>query len=189
MKVSEEIEGLVDCLKNGGVALYPTDTIWGLGSDMNSKAAVDRIYTIKNRSRDKPLILLVSGLEMLKNYVPAIHPRLETLLSHFDKPLTVVYPQVAGIPSWLRSEKGEAAIRVVRDEYCQQVIDKLGNPLTSTSANQAGRPFPKHFGEIQSDIMQQVDFISNYRREDKTAREPSVIIRCHPNGEFEFLRE
>src|SRR5690606_22838829 len=129
-------------------------TIWGLGSDMNSKAAVDRIFAIKKRSKDKPLIRWVSGLEMLKNYVPSIHPRLETLLSHFDKPLTVVYPKVAGIPSWLRSEKGEVAIRVVRDEYCQQVIDRLGNPLTSTSANQTGQPFPKHFGEIQSDIMQ-----------------------------------
>lgn len=189
MKLSEEIESLADCLKKGGVALYPTDTIWGLGSDMNSRTAVDRIYSIKNRSRDKPLILLVSGLKMLKSYVPSIHPRLETLLSHFDKPLTVVYPQVAGIPSWLWSEKGEVAIRMVRDEYCQQVIDKLGNPLTSTSANQAGRPFPKHFGEIQSDIMQQVDFISNHRREDRTVREPSVIIRCLPSGEFEFLRE
>lgn len=189
MVFTEEIENLVDCLKKGGVILYPTDTIWGLGSDMYSKTAVDKIYSIKNRPRDKPLILLVSSIEMLKDYVPLIHPRLETLLTYFDKPLTVIYDHVIGIPSYLRAENGSAAIRIVRDPYCMAFIEKLGHPVTSTSANVTGQPFPKFFGEIQSNVMQYVDFISYHRREERSIQEPSVIIKCAMNGEFEFVRE
>ncbi len=189
MVFTEEIENLADCLKKGGVILYPTDTIWGLGSDMNSKHAVDKIYSIKNRDRNKPLILLVSSIDMLKSYVPLVHPRLETLLTYFDKPLTVIYDHVIGIPSYLRAENGSAAIRIVRDAYCSALIEKLGRPITSTSANLTGQPFPKFFGEIQSDVMQYVDLIASYRREERTIREPSVIIKCALNGEFEFVRE
>lgn len=185
----EEIEHVVDCLRKGGVILYPTDTIWGLGSDMNSKHAVDKIFSIKNRPKDKPLILLVSSIEMLKSYVPLVHPRLETLLTYFDKPLTVIYEHVIGIPSYLRADNGSAAIRIVSDAYCIAMIEKLGHPITSTSANVSGQPFPKFFGEIQSNVMQHVDYISTYRREERSVQEPSVIIKCALNGEFEFVRE
>jgi L-threonylcarbamoyladenylate synthase len=126
---------------------------------------------------------------MLKSYVPLVHPRLETLLTYFDKPLTVIYDHVIGIPSYLRAENGSAAIRIVRDAYCSALIEKLGRPITSTSANLTGQPFPKFFGEIQSDVMQYVDLIASYRREDRTIREPSVIIKCAVNREFEFVRE
>lgn len=189
MVFTEEIENLVDCLKKGGVVLYPTDTIWGLGSDINSKYAVEKIFSIKNRPKSKPLILLASSIEMLKSYVPLIHPRLETLLTYFDKPLTVIYDHVIGIPSYLRAENGSAAIRIVHDPYCSAIIERLGHPITSTSANLTGQPFPKFFGEIQSDIMQYVDFIAFHRREERTIQEPSVIIKCAVNGEFEFVRE
>jgi len=188
MNWTEEINTAVDILLDGGVILYPTDTIWGLGSDILHQEAVEKIYSLKKRERWQPLILLVSSIDMLKSYAINIHPRLENLLNVHGQPLTVIYDQVMGIPSYLRAKNGSVGIRICTDPYCIQLIEALGRPITSTSANLSGQPFPKYFGEVQSDILQQVDFICTYRRDSREERSPSVMVRCDPNGELDFTR-
>ncbi len=188
MNWTEEIQETVKLLLDGGVILYPTDTIWGLGCDMMSKSAVKRIYSIKKREHSSPLILLVSSLEMLKQFTPIIHPRLENLLTFHKKPVTVIYEEVLGIPEYLKGPRGSVAIRVTKDPYCIELINALGRPVTSTSANISGQPFPRYFGEVQSDIMQQVDLIAQYRRESREERAPSVVVRFDEKGELEFVR-
>ncbi len=188
MEWTEEISEAVEILLNGGVILYPTDTIWGLGCDIRSDSGVDKIYSIKKRDRSSPLILLVSDMNMLRTYVPKIHPRLENLLNFHEKPVTVIYPVVVGIPNYLIASNGSVAIRVTKDPYCVDLITGVGRPLTSTSANLTGHDFPKHFGEIQSDILQQVDLIAQYNRESREEREPSVVVRYDESGVLEFVR-
>ncbi|MBK8778456.1 MAG: L-threonylcarbamoyladenylate synthase [Saprospiraceae bacterium] len=141
MNWTEEINTAVDILLDGGVILYPTDTIWGLGSDILHQEAVEKIYSLKKRERWQPLILLVSSIDMLKSYAINIHPRLENLLNVHGQPLTVIYDQVMGIPSYLRAKNGSVGIRICTDPYCIQLIEALGRPITSTSANLSGQPF------------------------------------------------
>ena len=184
----DEISEAASILNDGGVILYPTDTIWGLGCDMNNEEALDKIFRIKNRPRNSPLILLVSSMDMLRNYTEYIHPRLENLLEVHEQPLTVIYDHTTHIPAYLMSEDKSIAIRIVQDAYTQSLIEYFGRPITSTSANQTGKPFPKYFGEITSDIIQQVDFISTFKRESREERHPSVIVRCDDAGELDFLR-
>ncbi len=184
----EEFKTAAGILVNGGVLLYPTDTIWGLGSDILNEKAVNRIYTIKRRNRHSPLIILVSSMEMLKCYVKEIPPRLEDLLNFHAKPLTVIYNEVHAIPDYLLAEDKTVAIRITSEFYSKGLIDAFGRPITSTSANVTGSPFPKGFGDIQSSIIEQVDFISTYKRDLMTEHMPSVIVRFDENGDLEFVR-
>ncbi|MEP7324185.1 MAG: L-threonylcarbamoyladenylate synthase [Saprospiraceae bacterium] len=188
MNTAEDILGAIEILKRGGVILYPTDTIWGLGCDILSEEGVEKIYRIKRRDRSSPLILLVSSIEMLKEYVPVIHPRLENLLAFHEKPVTVIYDRVVQLPSYLKSKDGSIGIRITREPYSQALIESLTRPITSTSANISGHPFPKYFGEVQSDILQQVDYISQCGRESREEREPSVVMKIDVNGELDFVR-
>lgn len=185
---ADEIANAVKLLQDGSVILYPTDTIWGLGCAMDSEEAVERIFRIKQRPRTSPLILLVSSFAMLRKYVNYIHPRLENLLEVHSQPLTVIYDKTKNIPHYLLNDQKSIAIRIVQDPYTQELIEVLGLPITSTSANITGHPFPKYFGEVSSEIIQQVDFISTYMRESREERQPSVIVRCDENGELDFLR-
>ena len=188
MAATEDIINAIEILKKSGVILYPTDTIWGLGCDMLSEVGVDKIYRIKNRNRDSPLILLVSSIEMLKIYVPSINPRLENLLIYHEKPLTVIYQNVIGIPDFLKSKEGTIGIRVTNEEYSKSLITAFGRAITSTSANVSGYPFPKCFSEVSSDILQQVDYISLFGRESQEEREPSVIVQLDEDGGLDFIR-
>jgi len=184
-----EIDEVVDTLKKGGIILYPTDTIWGLGCDAQNEKSIEKIYAIKQRAQSAPLILLVDSVEMLKDYVPRIHPRVETLMSMHQKPLTIVYSGVEGLPSVLYSEKNTLAIRVVQDKFCQAMIRDFGAPIVSTSANESGQPWPKGFGEISSEIIKAVDYVVRHRREEKVTGEPSVIATYNSKGNLHFLRE
>lgn len=188
MEWKEEFITGAGILVNGGVLLYPTDTIWGLGSDILNEKATERIYTIKRRNRTSPLIILVSSIEMLKCYVKEIPPRLEDLLNFHEKPLTVVYNEVVDIPEFLLAQDKTVAIRITKEFYSKGLIDAFGRPITSTSANVTGAPFPRGFGDIQSTIIEQVDFISTYKRDLISEQMPSVIVKFDENGELEFVR-
>ena len=186
---SLEIEEIVETLKKGGIILYPTDTIWGLGCDALNENAIEKIYEIKKRPRSAPLILLVDSVQMLKSYVPRVHPRIETLMSMHRQPLTIVYSGAKGLPSILYSEKKTLAIRVVQDSFCQAMIRSFGSPIVSTSANVTGEPWPKGFGEISSEVIKAADYVVRYRREEKVTGEPSVIATYNSKGNLTFLRE
>ncbi len=188
MLEDESFDKLMSALSSGGLVLLPTDTVWGIGCDATSTAAVDKVYELKNRPKDKPLIVLVDGLEMLKDYVVHVHPRIETLLIFHERPLTVIYDEAKNIAPNACAKDGSIGIRIVQDEFCRKVITAFGKPLVSTSANVSGQPFPGNFGEISSDILMGVDFVSKIKQSEKERKEPSVIVKLAENGELEFIR-
>lgn len=185
----DDISDIAALLQKGSVICYPTDTIWGIGCDALHEAAVDRISSIKGRPPEKGYVLLVSDIAMLKRFVPKMPPRLETLLSHHLRPLTMIYPETVGLPQWVKAPDGSAAIRVATDEFCQELIAAFGGPLISTSANKSGSPYPPTFGGISSEILAAVDYVVKYRQDDKEPAEPSSIARLDRFQELEFIRE
>ncbi len=185
----DNLENIKAVLENGGLILYPTDTIWGIGCDATNPEAVEKIYELKQRERNKGLIILVDSVEMMKQYVEHIHPRVDTLLLHHVRPLTLIFENARNLPKNMISPDGSIAIRLVQDDYCKNLITTLGKPLVSTSANISNEPFPANFGEISSAIIEGVDYVFKQRRYEKESKEPSVIVKAMTDGELIFLRE
>lgn len=185
----EQIDKAIEVLNNDGLILYPTDTVWGLGCRFDSKEGYHKLRTAKHRPKNQSFILIVSSLEQLKEYVTYIHPRIETLLHYHERPLTLVYRQHRNIPAHCLAKDGSIAIRIARDAFCQQLTKKLGAPITSTSPNLKGQLTPKHFGEIQSDILSCADFVFDYRRSKNFSGQPSVIAEFNQKGDLMFHRE
>jgi len=177
-----------DQLRKGATLLYPTDTIWGLGCDAFNQNAVQRIYEIKNRDRDKPCILLVDNISNLKMWVKHIHPRVENLIHYYKKPITIIYEASHLLPSYLTSENNTVAIRVANDPFCKTLIQQLNKPIISTSANIQSEPFPNSYLEISEIIKSEVDVIVDQSYENKENTSPSVMIRFDEEGELIFLR-
>lgn len=176
-------------LTDGKTILFPTDTIWGLGCDATDEAAVKKIYTLKNRPKDKALIVLVSDIHMLKKHVNHIHPRIQTLLAYHVRPLTVIYNQGIGIAPSVTAGNNSIAIRIVKDPFCKELIEKFGKPIVATSANVSDQAFPENFGEISSTILTGIDFVVPYRQMEKSLNLPSVIVKMSKTEELIFLRE
>lgn len=191
MKDNYQLDPIIATLEKGGTILYPTDTIWGLGCDATNALAVEKIFDLKKRDRSKPFVLLVSSIEMLKQYVEHVHPRVETLLLFHKKPLTFIYNQAMNLPEISFDRGGSVAIRIPHDDFCKKLIDRYGKPLVATSANISEEPFPKYFGEISSAVIQEVDYVVKYRQADRTMGAPSVIAKLNDplKAELVFLRE
>ena len=187
--MTEEIKNCLDVLQNGGIILYPTDTVWGIGCDATNAGAVAKIHEIKRNLPNQPYILLVSSIEMLKEYVEYIHPRIETLLLFHERPLTIIYEKAKNLPSLSTGTDGSVAIRITQDPFNKALIEAFGKPLVATSAHIVGDPSPNHFGEISSAVIVGVDFVVKYRTMDKDMNQPSVIAKLDENEELLFLRE
>lgn len=185
----DDISEIAALLKKGSIICYPTDTIWGIGCDALHQPSVERISALKGRTPEKGYVLLVSNVAMLKRFVPKLSPRLETLLAHHQRPLTMIYAHSTGLPDWVKAPDGSVAIRVATDEFCQELIETFGSPIVSTSANKHGEPFPPTFGAISSEILAGVDYVVKYRQDDKEPGEPSSIAFLDRYQELEFLRE
>ena len=130
----DNLETITTTLENSGLILYPTDTIWGIGCDATNEDAVQRIFDLKKRPYDKPFVILVNSIEMLKNYVEHVHPRIETLLIHHIQPLTMIYDRAKNLPAISQHKSGSVAIRVVQDSFCKELIGQFGKPLIASSA-------------------------------------------------------
>ncbi len=185
----DDISDISRIILDGGIICYPTDSIWGIGCDATNEAAIARITALKGRTPEKGYVLLVSSIEMLKQYALKIHPRLETLLAHHTRPLTVIYDRNTGLPSSVKAPDGSVAIRVAQDEFCRELIEAVGRPLVSTSANVSSEPFPPTYGAISSDILGGVDYVVKYRQDDREPGEPSSIAKLDKHLELEFLRD
>lgn len=185
----DDISEIVRILLDEGIICYPTDTVWGIGCDATNEVAISRITNLKGRTPEKGYIVLVDSIEMLKKYVPKIHPRLETLLAYHTRPLTVIYDRSVGLPAAVKAPDGSVGIRIVQDEFCKALIGELGRPLLSTSANKSGQPFPPTYGAISSDILMNVDYVVKHRQDDKEPHEPSSIARLDRHQELDFIRE
>jgi len=187
MHFYDEMPSVINALKSGGTIIYPTDTIWGIGCDAFNKSAVGNLFYLKKRPRNKPLLLLVDSIEMLKQYVE-VHPRVETLLFYHKQPLTIIYKADHRLPSYLTSESHTIGIRVVQDHFCREVIKSCGKPITSTSANFSGDPFPINFREIDQSFLKVADYVVKYKQHEDKGGSPSVIATFNREGELSFLR-
>jgi len=186
--LGEEIDQTVQYLQNGKLILCATDTIWGISCDAFNKEAYDHLSSIKNRKNNRPFVLLVSDIEMLKRYIKAPPPRIENLLVYHKRPITLVYKNSSLIPEHCVAQDDSVAIRIPKEPFIRQVIHRLDRPIASTSANISGAPYPKHFGEISSYICNNVDYISKYGR-DLSIGKPSPIFSFDEEGQLLIIRE
>lgn len=185
----DRISEIVKLLEEGGVILFPTDTIWGLGCDACSEKAVAKINTIKGRPEGKPYVVLCDSIAMVSQYVGRIHPKIETLIQYHQRPLTVVYNHARNIAPSVKAEDGSLAIRIPMDSFCLELIKAFGRPIVSTSANLSGQPFPGNFKGINPKIIEAVDYTFLYRRNETRENVPSTIVRLTENEELDFIRE
>ncbi len=184
-----ELNKTVEVLKNGGIILYPTDTVWGIGCDATNTIAIEKIYKIKNRSETKSMIILVEDIKRLSNYVENVPNEAIELINNSVKPLTIIYPKAKNLPKNLISSDGSVAIRVVKHKFCEEIIKLIDKPLVSTSANISGEVTPLFFTDISKDIKNQVDYIVGMYQESITLNKPSTIIRFIDDFNFELIRE
>lgn len=201
---NEAVSKALEVLRSGGVILYPTDTIWGIGCDATDPKAVSRIYEIKKRSDSKALVLLASDLDMVCRYVKEIPEMAIQLVEVNDSPMTIIYPDaICGkapaegaeavadkhFLAWnVVAEDGTVAIRIPDMDFCKTLIHKLGRPIVSTSANISGEPSPKKYADIPENIRKTVDHIVEPSEEEKSTGQASQIIKVGLDGQISIIR-
>ena len=186
---ASEIEAAVTVLKEGGIILYPTDTIWGIGCDATNADAVARVFELKQRSESKSLVTLVSDADMIGKYVKEIPEVAINLLEVNDKPMTIIYPGAMNLAANVIAEDGSVGIRVPNSEFCRQLIRKFHKPIVSTSANISGEPAPASYDEISMEIVEGVDHIVDPYLEEGSTGEASQIIKVGLHSEIEIIRQ
>jgi L-threonylcarbamoyladenylate synthase len=186
--MNEEINKALQVLKEGGLILYPTDTVWGIGCDATNEEAVKKVYALKQREDCKALICLVADDRMLKKYVNKVPDVALNILDVTDKPTTIIYDDAQNLASNLIADDGTIAIRIPDDEFCFQLCRKLNGAIVSTSANISGEATPKSYKEISPVILKGVDYVVNLHHE-KICNKPSSIIKLSNNGVIKIIRE
>lgn len=186
--MNEEINKALQVLKEGGLILYPTDTVWGIGCDANNVEAIKKIYALKQREDCKALICLVADDRMLNKYVKKVPEVALNIIDVTDKPTTIIYDDAQNLAPNLIAEDGTIAIRIPDDEFCYQLCRKLNGAIVSTSANISGEATPKSFKEISPAILKGVDYVVNLHHE-KICNKPSSIIKLSNNGVIKIIRE
>ena len=182
-----EVEEALDVLKKGGVILYPTDTIWGIGCDATSEEAVMRIYQLKKREDSKSMIILMADEREVLQYVAAPDLAVFDFLEEQTRPTTIIFEGAIGLPSNLIAADGSIAIRIVKDPFCRHLIRRLRKPIVSTSANISGQASPASFADIPQQVIKAVEHVVKWRQDDHSNSLPSQIIRW-VNGRVEYIR-
>lgn len=185
---AEDIARACEVMRRGGVILYPTDTIWGIGCDASNSKAVRRVFEIKRRADSKALIILTDSVDSLRRYVENVPEVAEQLIEATDRPITIIYDHARGIAPEAVAEDGSVAVRVTGEEFSKALCRKFNRPLVSTSANVSGAPSPATFSEISEEIKQQVDYIVEARRNENRPASPSLIIKISDDCSFKILR-
>ncbi len=184
-----EVSKALEVLKKGGVILYPTDTVWGIGCDATRPEAIDRIYQLKKRAESKSMLLLVDGPNRISRYIREFPELANDLIDLSESPLTIIYPDAINLPDSLIAEDKSIGIRVCKHELCQLLIRGLNRPIVSTSANISGEVAPKRLSEVAKEIINGVDFVVNPQFEGHPTFKPSSIIKLGLKGEVEVIRE
>ncbi len=187
--MQEEIKNAIDVLFKGGIILYPTDTIWGIGCDATNEKSVKKIYEIKKRTDSKSMLVLLNDANRITSYVNLIPEIAWDLIDVADKPLTIIYPNAKNLAKNLIADDNSIGIRIVKDEFCKQLITKFRKPIVSTSANISGNPNPANFSKIDDVIKNSVDYIVNYKQNENKNIPASQIIKLGINGEIQILRK
>jgi L-threonylcarbamoyladenylate synthase len=189
MDYSEDLKTALKIIRKGGVILYPTDTIWGLGCDATDVQAVEKIFSIKKRKESKSLIILVNGFQMLERYVMHVPDAAGEILEVSDKPITIIYPLGKNLAPGICNEDGSVGVRITNDDFCNDLITRFRKPLISTSANYSDTPFPSSYSEIEGGIIRSVDFVVKYRQTDINKKTPSSVIKVDDNGVIKIIRQ
>jgi L-threonylcarbamoyladenylate synthase len=189
MTFQEDIKESLNTLRKGGIILYPTDTIWGLGCDPTNEAAVNGIFKIKSREENKSLIILADSIGMVERYVKEIPEIIYQLAEVSDSPLTIIYPEGKNLAPGVCSEDGSIAIRICNEEFCSELIKRFRKPIVSTSANFSGKPSPANFSEVEDAIAEGVDYVVKYRQDDRGKSAASPVIKINSDGTFKILRQ
>ncbi len=188
MEREEILKAALSTLKAGGVILYPTDTIWGIGCDATNEEAVSKVYKIKNRPDSKSLVLLASDMDMVAKHIKQIPDMAIDLVEVNDRPMTIIYPGAQYLAQNVVAEDGSVGIRIPMNDFCVQLVRKLRCPIVSTSANISGEPSPRTFDEIPQAIKDAVDYIVDPKLERDSTGLASQIIKLGLGNEVEIIR-
>ena len=186
--LQDEVKKAVEVMRKGGVILYPTDTVWGIGCDATNPEAVKRVYEIKRRADSKALICLVDSEDRLARYVRNVADVTWDMMELTTKPLTIIFDNANGLASNLLAEDGSVGIRITREEFSHELCFRFQKPIVSTSANISGEPTAQTFDAISDEIKESVDYVVRYNQRCKEKHQPSSIIRIKENGEFTIIR-
>lgn len=187
--MNNNINKALEVLKSGGVILYPTDTIWGIGCDATNAEAVKRIYEIKQREDCKSMLVLIENPNRLNSYVDEVPEIAWDLIEANDKPMTLIYPGAKNLAPNLINSDGTIGIRITNEEFTQNLIQRFKKPIVSTSANISGEPSPANFAEINEKLKELVDYVVEYRQDDIEKASASSIIKIGVGGEIQILRK
>lgn len=183
-----EINKALEVLRSGGIILYPTDTIWGLGCDATNAEAVNRILKLKGRAENKSLIILLDNESKIESYVSEVPEIAYELIEYAENPLTIVFSGAKNLaPNVMNADKS-VGIRVARHPFCTQLIQQFRKPVVSTSANISGEKSPKNFSDISAEILEGVDYIVDFEQDDFSEKKPSTIMKLEADGRFTFIR-
>lgn len=188
MNYSEDIKAAVECMRKGGVILYPTDTVWGIGCDATNAEAVARIYKIKKREESKAMICLVDSDNRIQRYVRDVPDVAWDVMNLSTRPTTVILDGANGLAENLIAEDGSIAMRITQEEFSKQLCYRMQKPIVSTSANISGEPAAQNYRDISEDILNAVDYVCKSRRNEHKPHQPSSIIRLRKNGEVTIIR-
>lgn len=186
--MDKEIEKAVEVLKKGGIIVYPTDTIWGIGCDATNEKAVNKVYKLKKRLEKKTMIVLICKSESIKKYVTRVPPIAFDLIDSWQKPLTIIYNGARNLAKNLIREDKSVAIRVSKDDFSRKLINKFGKPVVSTSANESGQAAPLFYKDIEQSILDGADYVVDLYHNSMNDMKPSTIIKLENDGNFEIIR-
>ena len=186
---AEDLKTALEVLQKGGVILYPTDTVWGIGCDATNEEAVKRIYQIKQRTDAKSMLMLTDNPARIPGYVQEVPEMAWTLIELSEKPLTIIYPDAKNIAPSLLAEDGSVGIRVTTELFSSHLCARFKRPIVSTSANISGQPTPTTFAQISDGIKQNVDYVVRYRQTDNSVTKPSSILKLDVGNIVKIIRE
>ena len=184
----DDIKRCLTTLEAGGTILYPTDTVWGVGCDALNEEAVDKVFALKQRPKDKGFIVLLADPREVLQYIAAPHPDIIDIMSGFERPTTVIFEGPLGFPENLLNNDGTIAIRVPDDPFCKALLKRFRKPIVSTSANLSGQPGAQSFDMVNPAVTAAVDYVVKHRRDDRTQKQPSRLVRLHDDGSMDILR-
>ena len=188
MAMNDDLKKACEVMAAGGLILYPTDTIWGIGCDATNEEAVRRVYGLKRRSDHKAMLVLLDSEAKLNGYVSNVPDIAWDLIEVADKPLTIIYSNAKNLAPSLVGEDGSVGIRITREAFSRQLCERFRKPVVSTSANISGEPSPASFAEISEEVKKGVDYIVEYRQDDQTKAKPSSIIKLGDGGLVQVIR-
>lgn len=188
MQIDNDIQSCLQVLHEGGLILYPTDTIWGIGCDATNESAVEKIYALKNRNEEKSMIILLSDEQDIVKYVDDDRLPVFDFIKGITNPVTMIYSRARNLAKNLINKDGSIGIRVVKDLFCKKLIDEFDKPIVSTSSNISGYPPPQLYGDIDIIIKNGVDYIVQYRQDDTEPAIPSTVVKLNEDHSFTILR-